>query len=60
MLTVLLLFQETGEFIYSPHIKVDEKALQEDETITATKWDQKFVDKETRKNWQHPWQLKLC
>ncbi|XP_042886856.1 39S ribosomal protein L30, mitochondrial-like [Penaeus japonicus] len=52
--------KETGEFIYSPHIKVDEKALQVDEKLVATKWNQDFVDRETRKNWEHPWQIKLC
>ncbi|XP_071530137.1 uncharacterized protein mRpL30 isoform X2 [Panulirus ornatus] len=52
--------KETGEFIYSPRVKVEDSALEEDPKISKTKWTNLFIDKHTRKNWDYPWQLKLC
>lgn len=52
--------KENGEFIYSPHLHVSEAALKEDENIAKTKWPKKFIDDHTRKNWEYPWQIKLC
>ncbi|KAK7086392.1 ribosomal protein, L30 [Halocaridina rubra] len=51
--------KETGEFIYSPHLKVDENRLKEDGDLARTKISRKFVDEHTRKNWQNAWQIKL-
>ncbi|KAK3868131.1 hypothetical protein Pcinc_026453 [Petrolisthes cinctipes] len=51
--------KENGEFVYSHAVGVEDAQL-EDTTNSAVKWNQKFVDTHTRKNWDHPWQLKLC
>lgn len=53
-------FQETGEFVYSPHIKVEDSSLEEDPELEAKKYDNEFIGKHLRKNWEAARQLKLC
>lgn len=55
-----LFLKETGELIYTPHIEVNEGDYKEDEEIARTKWGPIFVCDHVRKNWEYPWQLKLC
>ncbi|KAG7155661.1 uncharacterized protein LOC121854685 [Homarus americanus] len=52
--------KETGEFSYSHELKVEDSTLEEDPKTNATKWDRDLIDSHTRKNWNYPWQLKLC
>lgn len=52
--------KETGEFVYTPHITVNQEDFKEGKEIARTKWPRRFTEKYTRKNWEYPWQLKLC
>ncbi|KAG0693726.1 39S ribosomal protein L30, mitochondrial [Chionoecetes opilio] len=52
--------KEDGEFSVTPTVHVEDAHLEEDPKLVASKWDKEFVDRHTRKNWQYPWQLKLC
>lgn len=52
--------KEDGEFSITPTVKVDDACLKEDDKLVARKWDKDFVDRHTRKNWDYPWQIKLC
>ncbi|XP_068242065.1 uncharacterized protein mRpL30 [Palaemon carinicauda] len=52
--------KETGELIYNPNVTVDEADFVEDEEIARTKICKTFIDAHTRKNWNYPWQIKLC
>ncbi|XP_053643123.1 uncharacterized protein mRpL30 isoform X1 [Cherax quadricarinatus] len=52
--------KETGEFLHSKEVQVEDKDLDESPQIAATKWNGEFVEKHVRKNWEYPWQLKVC
>lgn len=52
--------KEDGEFIINPAVQVEDERLEADPKLEALNWDKDFIDRHTRKNWEYPWQLKLC
>lgn len=54
------ILQEDGEFVINPTVRVEDDCLEMDPKLESRRWDRDFVERHTRKNWEYPWQLKLC